>query len=128
MIQAFTAARKIAARKTKHSDDYITLPEFRLFLLYLRQYFEYYVMFQQIDTSSDGRYGMLMVMMMMMMCSVSFTEFQKAIPLMARWGLKVADPKAEFAKIDTNKGGFILFEEFCDHAITKALDLDDDLD
>ena len=36
--------------------------------------------------------------------------------------------EAEFHKIDTNKGGMILFDEFCDWAINKGLDLEDDDD
>ncbi len=29
-----------------------------MFLLYLRQYFEYFVMFKKMDTSGDGRLGL----------------------------------------------------------------------
>ena len=45
-----------------------------------------------------------------------------------KWGVKITDPEAEFKKIDNNKGGVILFEEFCDYAIKKSLDLEDDDD
>ena len=34
----------------------------------------------------------------------------------------------EFRKIDTNKGGHILFSEFIEWALVKNLDLDDDID
>ena len=34
----------------------------------------------------------------------------------------------EFRKIDTNKGGQILFSEFIEWALVKNLDLDDDID
>ena len=35
---------------------------------------------------------------------------------------------AEFNRIDVNGGGIILFNEFCDWAIKKSLDLEDDDD
>ena len=38
------------------------------------------------------------------------------------------DFAAEFDKIDTNKGGQILFKEFIEWAIAKDLDLEDDVD
>lgn len=38
------------------------------------------------------------------------------------------NPEEEFAKIDTNGGGIILFDEFCDWSIKKKLDLEDDDD
>ena len=34
----------------------------------------------------------------------------------------------EFSRIDQNGGGIILFNEFCDWAIKKNLDLEDDDD
>ena len=34
--------------------------------------------------------------------------------------------EAEFKTIDLNGGGIVLFDEFCDWAIKKALDLEDD--
>ena len=36
--------------------------------------------------------------------------------------------EAEFAKIDLNDGGVVLFDEFCKWAIGKSLDLEDDDD
>lgn len=38
------------------------------------------------------------------------------------------DPVAEFKQIDSNGGGQILFDEFCDWSIGRNLDLDDDDD
>ena len=37
-------------------------------------------------------------------------------------------PEADFKKIDSNKGGAILFEEICNYAIKKNLNLEDDDD
>ena len=36
--------------------------------------------------------------------------------------------KAEFKKIDSNNGGYILFSEFIEWAVDRNLDLDDDID
>ena len=71
-------------------------------------------MFCRIDTSDDFK--------------IDVNEFKKALPAMKKWGLKIDNPEAEFKKIDNNKGGVILFEEFCDYAIKKSLDLEDDDD
>ena len=37
-------------------------------------------------------------------------------------GIKIDDPKAEFNKIDKNKGGFILFDEFLSFMTEKNID------
>lgn len=37
---------------------------------------------------------------------------------MERWIGKINDIEEEFNKVDENHGGFILFDEFCDWAIT----------
>jgi Ca2+-binding EF-hand superfamily protein len=69
-------------------------------------------MFCRIDSSNDFK--------------ISINEFKKAIPTLEKWGIKIDDPESEFNKIDNNKGGVIMFEEFCNYAITKNLDLEDD--
>ena len=45
-----------------------------------------------------------------------------------QWVGPVEDMEEEFRKIDTNKGGQILFSEFIEWALVKNLDLDDDID
>ena len=114
LIRAFNAAKNKIKGKSKHSDDYVEWLEFRILLVYLRQYFEYYVMFCRIDTSDDFK--------------VDINEFKKAIPTLEKWGVKITDPVAEFKKIDNNNSGSIMFDEFCDYAIKKNLDLEDDDD
>lgn len=44
------------------------------------------------------------------------------------WVGPIADMGAEFAKIDRNGGGQILFDEFVDWATSKNLDIEDDDD
>ena len=57
MLRAFQAAKDYSKSTTEVGDDYVTAGEFRIFLLYMRQYFEYFVMFKKIDTSGDNRIG-----------------------------------------------------------------------
>ena len=110
--KAFKEAKIKQKAKSKHSNDYVEWMEFRIILVYLRQYFEYYVMFCRVDTSDDFK--------------VDLREFKKAMKTMEKWGVNVTDPEKEFKSIDKNNSGSIMFEEFCDWAIKKNLDLEDD--
>ena len=114
LIRAYNASKNKIKGKAKHSGDYVEWLEFRILLVYLRQYFEYYAMFCSIDTSDDFK--------------VDINEFKKAVPILEKWGVKITDPNAEFKKIDTNNSGSIMFDEFCEYAIKKNLDLEDDDD
>lgn len=116
MLRAFNAAKGHYKDKKKNSpgQDYVQRSEFRIFLLYMRQYFEYFVMFKKMDKSGDGK--------------VNFEEFKKAVPQINKWGGNITDPKAVFNKIDVNGGGSILFEEFAHFSIAQKLDLEDDGD
>ena len=114
LMRAFNASKNRIKGKSKYSNDYVEWLEFRILLVYLRQYFEYYVMFCRIDTSDDFK--------------VSLSEFKKALPSLEKWGVKINDPGAEFKKIDKNNSGSIMFDEFCEYAIKKNLDLEDDDD
>lgn len=88
--------------------------EFRILLKYLREYYEYWVGFDRIDDNDDRR--------------ISREEFERAIPLMNKWGLDVGDPDMAFQEADKDGFGMILFTEFCDWAIRKQFDLHDDDD
>ena len=114
IMRAFQAAKKKYNARSKYSDDYVEWMEFRIFLVYLRQYFEYWVMFNRTDTDGDHK--------------INLQEFKNAVPIMERWGVKIKNPVQEFKKIDTNGGGVIMFDEFCKYAIEKQLDLEDDDD
>ena len=54
--------------------------------------------------------------------SVSMTEFEKAAPILKERGLKVPNAQVIFNKIDTNNGGYILFDEFCHYAIENEME------
>jgi Ca2+-binding EF-hand superfamily protein len=112
IMRAYQSAKKSGGQRTKYSDDYIERNEFRIFLVYLRQYFEYWQMFDRIDTNDDR--------------NVTLSEFKQAVPLLGKWGVKVTEPEKTFKEIDTNGGGVILFDEFSHWAIKKSLDLEDD--
>ena len=45
-----------------------------------------------------------------------------------QWVGPIEDLDAEFAKIDKNGGGQILFAEFVDWALEKDLDIEDDVE
>ena len=81
----------------ERNDDYVELDEFRLLLIYLRQYFELYVAFSRLDSSFDGK--------------VTLNEFRKGLDMMAAWGVHVPHDsvETEFESIDVNGGGHILF-------------------
>ena len=114
ILRAFKAAKNKVKSSSKYGDEFVGWLEFRIILVYLRQYFEYYVMFCRIDSSNDFK--------------ISINEFKKAIPTLEKWGIKINDPESEFNKIDINHGGVIMFDEFCTYAIKKNLDLEDDDD
>ena len=112
---AFDAAcNKYERNGINKDDNLLEWMEFRIFLVYLRQYFEYFIMFQKVDSSEDFR--------------ISFDEFKKAIPLMKNWGVEIKDNEAEkeYNNIKTDNEENISFEEFCNFAIQKSLDLEDD--
>ena len=112
---AFNAASdKYSRYGIKKEDNLIEWMEFRIFLVYLRQFFEYWIMFEKVDNSGDHK--------------ISLEEFKKAIPQMKNWGVEISESNAEkeFKSIDKNKEGTISFEEFCYFAINKSLDLEED--
>ncbi|KRX07807.1 hypothetical protein PPERSA_07557 [Pseudocohnilembus persalinus] len=114
IMRAFQTAKNSVKTKSSHGEDYIERCEFRLLLVYLRQYFEFWVMFQRINKDFDRK--------------LSLEEFKNAVPEIEKWGIQIQDPEATFSEIDQNNGGAILFDEFCDWANKKKLDLEDDDD
>lgn len=54
IMRAYMASKSISQSKNKHSDDYITKgKEFRYLFKYLRQYYEFFIAFNRIDTGQD---------------------------------------------------------------------------
>jgi len=106
---AFQVAKGKSGRKGSN-DDFVERSEFRYLLLCIRQYLEYWVMFDSMDTDDDER--------------MSLREFKAAIELLRKWGVKVDDPEKVFGEIDKSGGGKVLFNEFATWALTKSLDLE----
>ena len=114
---AFDAAcNKYARNGIMKEDNLLEWMEFRIFLVYLRQYFEYWEMFQRVDSSGDHK--------------ISSVEFKNAIPKMKEWGVEIKDSEVEkeFNNIKVDNEDTISFEEFCEFAIQKSLDLEEDDD
>lgn len=81
--------------------------QFRNFFLYLRQFLEYWVMFEFADENGDRE--------------ISFEEFKNAIPTIIHWGGKVDNPEECFKAIDINGDQALSYEEFCIYAIENCL-------
>ena len=116
IMRAFQIAKDAteSRRSDGVGDDYIEFREFRFFLLSLRQYFEYWVSFKTISSDEDRR--------------IDLDEFMEARSKIMSWVGPIEDMEEEFANIDTNGGGYILFDEFVRWAITKNLDIEEDDD
>lgn len=82
IMRAYQSAKNKLKAKSKVGDDYVSQAEFKYFLQYLRQYYEYWVAFDRIDTNDDRR--------------VSKDEFEKAVNIMNKWGLKITNPAVSF--------------------------------
>lgn len=53
-MRAFMASKAITKSKSPHGDDYITKgEEFRFMFKFLRQYYEFFVAFNKVDTGRD---------------------------------------------------------------------------
>lgn len=111
---AFHWAKDCIKNNKAFSKECIELNEFRYFLCCLRQYIEYYEMFERVNTDHD-KY-------------IDFEEFLEALPLIEKWGLKVSDPLKAFGEIDLTSRGKIKYEEFCHWAIKNHLDIETDDD
>ena len=81
--------------------------EFRRLMLYIQRHSELLTLFDMIDTGGDRR--------------VSEAEFRAAVPLLVGWGIPVDDPAEEWARMDADNGGQILFGEFAHAALSAGL-------
>lgn len=129
ILRAYQAAKDVSGRLGTRPDpeaqaagidasELVSRDEFRFLLVALQRYFELLAMFLTIDTTDDQRIGL--------------DEFRRAAPAFRDWGLGeagtrggyiVRNAKAEFAKIDTNHQGHVLFDEFAKWALDVNLRL-----
>jgi hypothetical protein len=99
IARAFHAAKDAKKGRGGLEDDEVNRSEFRLLLVALKRYSELLTLFDAIDLSDDRR--------------IDMSEFKKSLPLLRQWGVVVHDSAAEFARIDANGGGLVLFDEVC---------------
>jgi len=111
---AFNSAKDCIKNNKSYSRDFIEMNEFRYFLCCLRQYIEYYEMFERLNTNHD-KY-------------IDFDEFLQALPLIEKWGFKISEPQKAFNEIDLTRRRKIKYEEFCHWAIKHNLDIETDDD
>ncbi|RIB22890.1 hypothetical protein C2G38_2172771 [Gigaspora rosea] len=88
-------------------DGFIQLKEFDRLIDLLYYYDEVYHIFQQLDKNKDKR--------------ISFEEFKKGHELVGLQHHSADELKKDFDEIDTNQGGYILFEELCIYVAKKKL-------
>jgi len=110
--KAFISAKKSGAKRNNSSEELIEKNEFRSFLVFLRQYSEYYEIFELMNSTEDRK--------------ITYEEFKTALPIMKNWGVEVDDSKAAFEAIETNDGETVLFDEYCFWAINKNLEMEKD--
>jgi hypothetical protein len=53
IMRAFQYAKAYNKGTSKYGDDYLEKRDFRIFLVALRQRFEYFVAFKKVDTGQD---------------------------------------------------------------------------
>ena len=108
LIRAYKATCGIHGKEA--DDGFIQQKEFRILFEYIVYFFELMDLFEDLDTSADRR--------------VSREEFVRNADKLRQYGLKINDPEATFTVIDTNGGGFVLFEEFADFAAKNKIHVD----
>ena len=82
IIRAFNFAKDSIPGKSQYGADYIEKKEFRIFLVALRQRFEYFQAFKRIDSGGDGR--------------IDLNEFVASQKIIEKWVGKMSDPEKEF--------------------------------
>ncbi|CAB4414428.1 unnamed protein product [Rhizophagus irregularis] len=101
------AVRRAYKAADTSKDGFINFKEFGRLIDLLYYYNNLFQVFKKLDIDNDRR--------------INFNEFKKGYELM---GIKVdssEELKSKFDEIDTNHGGYILFEEFCTHAAKVKL-------
>ena len=82
LLRAFNSAKDKVKSKHSYGDDYVSRGEFRLILKYLRQYYEYWVAFERLDSDGDRR--------------ITYSEFLAAKNALERWGIDMSQPETRW--------------------------------
>jgi len=127
-IRAFNDAKDAAKARAGHTmdDDYVTRSEFRLLLVYLQIYATWYEVFAHIiDTdgapTAAARRDQLDHLRIEADHRMVREEWEAALPKVthagATWApfLRLASARAaDFDAMDSNRGGYVDFREFCE--------------
>jgi Ca2+-binding EF-hand superfamily protein len=97
---------------SRYGDDYVSKAEYRFLLKYIREYYEYWIIFDMVDNDDDRR--------------VSYTEFLSAVPTLESWSIDMSNPEEQWRQCDADGHGMVLFSEFAEWAIRKNFDLQED--
>mmetsp|Transcript_18511 Transcript_18511/g.60778 ORF Transcript_18511/g.60778 Transcript_18511/m.60778 type:complete len:153 (-) Transcript_18511:491-949(-) len=85
IMRAFQASKGLKKGKGGREDDYVSRVEFRMLLVYLKQYFELFQIFASMDQGQDRR--------------VDLNEFKAATPQLISWGMEIQDPVKTFHEV-----------------------------
>jgi len=77
----------------------------------MRQFFEYWVMFEQLGADGD--------------LTIGLEEFKKAAPLLEKCGAHATDHPEETFKAIAKESGKLNYDEFCAYAAAHNLQCDD---
>ncbi|CAF1035226.1 unnamed protein product [Rotaria sp. Silwood1] len=100
IMQAYKAA-------DTSNNGFIELREFGKIVQLLKHYDELSKIFEELDTNDDHR--------------ISFKEFKRGFTLSGEDDSDEESLKQEFDAIDSNDGGYILFDEFCMYMAKKKV-------
>lgn len=123
--KAYMKSKSIASEKnpdvvSQYGPDYVERSEFRYFIVYLLQYYDiWFTLYTKLATSSndsdnDNDYR------------ISKDKFESNYSVIQEWDKENvfdsnATPDEVFDVIDTNHGGYILFDELADYIIMKTI-------
>ncbi len=107
VMHAFQAATDIAAEFTHFATtERVENGEmFRLTLIAMRQYLELYAVVCGGGGVTHGGAPRVRPV------AVTVAEFEQAVPLLRQWGVRIADPRVTFQRLDKLGGGVIRFDE-----------------
>ncbi len=111
---AFNTTKHGAKTNDIYLKDYLEKHQFRHFLQFIRQYYEYWVAFDSIDLDGDRQ--------------LSLVEFKLAKEVLERWGIDMSDPEAHWKELDSDHSNSVSFDEFCSWAFKKNLERESNVD
>eukprot|EP00744_Colponema_vietnamica_P006020 GILI01008776.1.p1 GENE.GILI01008776.1~~GILI01008776.1.p1 ORF type:complete len:371 (+),score=19.67 GILI01008776.1:34-1146(+) len=116
-----TSASASLSVKQKEQANQLQREEFRLFLLYIADYMELYVVFMDIiGSANSNRNRKSMFTSKAENKNMTASEFVSAMPRLKSWGIDADDDPAEiFGRIDASHNGTITFKEFSDWLVVE---------